>query len=137
MVTAAELCGFERDRRTLWCYHLLDWNDELLAIVARAVEAGSTFIEILGAMREGQNDSAPRNPPDPAADGLPGAHPQAGEILDDRPEHVDEALHGRTPPIRGGMPGLENMGLWGEVPQGATGQPGRDLGTHPHPGGGT
>ena len=144
-MAAAELCGFKRDRRGPWRYHLRDGYDELLAIevyvgdcqmVARAMEAASTFLRILDATREGQSDSAPRNPPDPAADGLQGAHHQAGEIPDGLPELVDGALDGPRPPGGGGMPGLQDIGLWGEVPRGATGQRGRDPGTHPHLGGG-
>ena len=55
MVAAAELCGFERDRRSPWRYHLWDGYGELLAIewhvddcqvVARDVEVASAFLEI-------------------------------------------------------------------------------------------
>ena len=62
MMAAAELFGFERDRRSLWRYHLRDGYDEPLAIevhvddcriVARTMEAVSTFLGIWGTMRGG------------------------------------------------------------------------------------
>ena len=55
--------------------------------------------------------------------GLPGAHHQADRIPGDFPELVGEALHGPPRPIRGGMPGLQNMGLWGRCLQGRTDNP--------------
>ena len=77
-MAAAKLCGFERDIRSPWRYHLRDRYGELLAIalyvddcqiVARTEEAATAFLEIRGAMREGQNRFCPRNPPNPAAGG--------------------------------------------------------------------
>ena len=60
----------------------------------------------------------PRNPPRPVEDDLQGAHHQAGEIPDELPERVNEALHGLLPPpMQDGMPGLQSEGLRGEVPR--------------------
>ena len=73
---------------------------------------GAHVTRDIGSHARGTNDSASRNPPDPDADDLPGAHHQADEVPGDLPELVDETLHGPPPPIRGGMSGLKYMGLW-------------------------
>ena len=95
------------------------------------MDKAHTSIEIWDTMREGQNGFVSN----PATGGLPGAHLQAYEFPDGLPKSVGEAPHGSTPPIRGGMLGLQHKGLQGEATPEAAKRPGEDLGTHPHPGG--
>ena len=71
-MAAAGLLGFTRNSRSPWRYHLRGGYDELLAIelhdgdcqlVARAIEAATIFLEVRGAMREGQAGAEPYNLP--------------------------------------------------------------------------
>ena len=96
MLAAAELCGFERDRRSPWRYHLRGGYDEPLAIevhvddfqmAARTMEAASTFFEIWGAMREEGRSCPPRTaasgrgwPPGGAPAGRRDPQPNAGRL---------------------------------------------------------